>query len=653
MKNEDRIVIVDFGGQYAHLIASRLRREKVFAEIIHSEDATVEYLNNNFVRGIILSGGPQSVYDENSPQCNAKIFELKKPALGICYGHQFMNHSLGGKVVSGSKGGKNQNAKIKNQNNNAKCKNINNLIDSKSPFSPPDAVSREYGKGAAEFGRAELEHDELCPLFKNIPQKSVFWMSHGDHVEKLGDGFVGCASTDSCPNAAVWNRTKNLFGIQFHPEVTHSQYGQTLLRNFLEICSPEKNWTMEYFLSQKKEELREKVGDKRILIFVSGGVDSTVAFAFLSRIFGPDRVQGLFIDTGLLRLNERENVERSLRNIGVNLSVIDASKQFFGNLKGITDPEKKREIIGNTFLEIQRNFFAHHQLENNTILAQGTIYPDTIETGATKNSAKIKTHHNRVPEIQRMIDEGRVIEPLAELYKDEVRTFGELLGLPHEMVWRHPFPGPGLGVRILCSDLKIKNAKIKIQNFRIFSYSTLPIKSVGVQGDGRTYLHPAVIWETDFDIDHWQTVATDLINNSAEINRVLVPLAVRNAKKIIIGKHIFLTHAVDVIKADVNPDRAAMLQQADNVMMTELEKNNLTEKIWQCPVVLAPFSLDSNGEESVILRPVDSIDAMSASVGKLPKKLLETVAEKILRDTKISAVFLDITSKPPGTIEWE
>lgn len=599
MKQADHIVILDFGGQYAHLIASRIRRLNVLAIIQNPDEISIQDLAKPEVKGIILSGGPQSVYDSESPQTDPEIFNLGKPVLGICYGHQFVCHSLGGKVESGH---------------------------------------------TKEYGRSEVKVNTQCPLFEGIPAESVFWMSHGDEVTKLPQGFESVGGTPDCTNAAVWDRTKNVFGIQFHPEVTHSQFGTQVLENFVKITEAKHSWTMERFLEEHTKKLQDQIGDRKVLLFVSGGVDSTVAFALLSKILGADRVKGLYIDTGLMRQDETHFVETSLRAIGADLTVMYEADRFIGNLKGVYEPEAKREIIGNAFVAVQREYFAHHKLGEGWVLAQGTIYPDTIETGATKHASKIKTHHNRVPEIQKMIDEGKVIEPIADLYKDEVRALGEVLGLPHNLVWRHPFPGPGLGVRILCSepegewDLKMKFEKN-------YTYSVLPIKSVGVQGDFRTYRHPALIRQSEnLSIEELEKISTRIINQDAEVNRCILPLLFQKKEPI---------KNVAVHKTTVTPERVAILQRADHCVTEGLRTHNLFGKVWQFPVVLVPISFDGVGKESVILRPIESIDAMSASVGKLPWEFLDEIAKEILKDEVISAVFLDITTKPPGTIEWE
>ena len=601
----EKIIILDFGGQYAHLIASRIRRENVLAEIHNPDEIIIEYLKGNPVKGIILSGGPQSVFDKDSPHCDNGIFELGIPVLGICYGHQYLNHNLEGEVKAG---------KIK------------------------------------EYGPADLVFDPQCPLFENInPPQSPFakgenmtkvWMSHGDEVVKLGTGFQSCGNTDNCENAAVWNRTRKLFGIQFHPEVTHSEHGIQILKNFLNICEVSYDWSVEKFLEEETRKLKQKVNNKNVFLFVSGGVDSTVAFALLSKVLGPDRVKGLFVNTGLLRQGEVTEVQNSLEAIGTHLTTLEEADTFIGNLKEVYDPEQKREIIGNTFLEVQQKFFAKNKIGDEWILAQGTIYPDTIETGGTKNAAKIKTHHNRVPEIQKLIDEGKVVEPLAELYKDEVRTLGELLGLPHHLVWRHPFPGPGLGVRILCAE-SVGKADLRSLQWEKDT-TTLPIKSVGVQGDFRTYRHPEILLKNEItDLPTLETRATMDININAEVNRVIVSIVDKKYK------------TIEIHPSYITSERVKRLQNADHIITQTLRAMNLYESVWQFPTVLIPVSFDKKGKESIVLRPIDSIDAMSASVGKLPWEFFEKVADEILKDTDISSVFLDVTSKPPGTIEWE
>jgi len=614
----EKIIILDFGGQYAHLIANRIRRQSVLAEI-WDISTPLEKFKDEKIKGIIMSGGPQSVFAKDSPKCDLAVFDLGIPILGICYGHQFITHSLGGEVLPGKKG---------------------------------------------EFGRAEVTHNKECPLFKDVPEKSIFWMNHVDEVGKPAEGFITCGVTDNCKHAVLYNPQRNIFSTQFHLEVTHSEFGTKVFENFLDICEVSRDWTMEKFLEGEKKKIKEQVGDKNVFLFVSGGVDSTVSFMLLTEILGAERVKGLFVDIGLMRKGEVEFVEKEIKALGADLTVLREGERFLANLENIYDPEKKREIIGHTFLDVQQDFFTKHDLHENWLLAQGTIYPDTIETGGTAHADKIKTHHNRAPAVQKLIDEGKIIEPIKELYKDEVRALGELLGIPKELVWRHPFPGPGLGVRILCSDqtanYKLQTSNKELGELNAFTLQTkkkpfivLPIKSVGVQGDFRTYKHPAILKVQgqgtgdkgqEKSLEELERHATNLINHYSEINRGLVLLDKNFSGEI---------REVQLHKKSITEDRVKILQTADDIVSRTLQEMNLYEKIWQFPTVLIPVSFNQTGEESIILRPIDSIDAMSASVGKLPWEFFAKVASGILQEGRVSAVFLDVTSKPPGTIEWE
>ncbi len=602
----EKIIILDFGGQYAHLIASRIRRLNVLAEIMAPDEANAKNLNHDNIKGIILSGGPQSVFEKDSPSTDPKIFALGKPVLGLCYGHQYFAHALGGKVAPGITG---------------------------------------------EFGRSEFTQDQKCPIFKDVPALSTVWMNHVDAVGEFAPGFEICGNTPHCKTAAAWDKKRNFYSLQFHIEVTHTEFGEKMFNNFLDICGCQRDWSVEKFFEEQEKYLKKVVGDKNVFLFVSGGVDSTVSFALLTKVFGPKRVKGLFVDTGMMRQGEVKQVEESVRAIGADLTTLREADYFLGKLKGVADPEKKREIIGHAFLDVQNKFFTEQKLHDNWLLAQGTIYPDTIETGGTKHASKIKTHHNRAPEVQKLIDAGKIIEPIKELYKDEVRRLGEHLGLPHDLVWRHPFPGPGLGVRILCSDDIFDEPLVgKVSGFTLQEnkkpFIVLPIKSVGVQGDFRTYKHPAILTKLPGEktLDNLEKHATRLINHYKDINRCIFPLG-QSFKGYI--KH------VKISKTDVSTKRVKLLQKADHIVTRTLREMNLYEKVWQFPTVLLPIAFNKVGKESIVLRPIDSIDAMSASVGKLPWEFFEKVANEILQDTEISAVFLDVTSKPPGTIEWE
>lgn len=609
MQSMNKIAILDFGSQYTHLIATRIRRLGVYSEILHPADVTVEQLKT--YKGIILSGGPASVYEPGSPTVNAKIFELGIPVLGICYGHQLITHLLGGKV--------------------------------------------EPGKGqGSEFGKAEIAVKEAAGIFEGFEagEHTQVWMSHGDRVTALPAGFEVLATSEDDGYSAVGDLKRNFFGIQFHTEVTHTKKGNEILLNFLKLCGAEHDWDLGSFVETAEEKIRADAGERNVFMLISGGVDSTVAYVLLVKALGQDRVYGLFVDTGFMRSGEREQVETALRSEGIqNLHVYDGRTEFFEALKDVYEPEKKREIIGRVFLEIQAKVAKELNLEpEHWMLGQGTIYPDTIESGGTKNSAKIKTHHNRVPEIEELIQQGRLIEPLKDLYKDEVRSVGERLGLPTSLVWRHPFPGPGLAVRILCAKqedwpenhalLEEKvNAFLQEQGSSLVG-KILPLKSVGVQGDFRTYRHPLLLSGPAA----WHELAElspALTNRFSEINRVLYAFAPTEPT------------TFTVTPGSLTPERVTRLQHADKLAMLWLKEIGADREVWQMPTVLLPLSVNEPGRESLVLRPIVSEEAMTAHFAELRMDLLRELTVELMEDAAISGVFYDITNKPPGTIEWE
>jgi GMP synthase (glutamine-hydrolysing) len=588
------IVILDFGGQYARLIASRIRRFG-FRSYILPADSSPAALKD--AAGIILSGGPQSVYEKGSPQADPAILGLGLPVLGLCYGHQWLAQAAGGRVAP--------------------------------------ATVKEYGPTAVRLT------DEKADVFAGLPKEFRVWMSHGDEVKELPPGFVTTAATKDCENAAMMNAEKKLFGIQFHIEVTHTEHGMDILRRFTDLCSPEP-WSVESYAELMGEEIRRDTGDRKVFMLVSGGVDSTVAFTLLNKVLGQDRVQGLLVDTGLMRKNETKDIMAAFSALGIkNLQVEDASGIFFQALKGVYEPEAKRRIIGNTFLDVQKKVSERMglRIEDGWMLGQGTIYPDTIETGGTKHADKIKTHHNRVELVQKMIEEGLVIEPLKELYKDEVRRLGEELGLPHDLVWRHPFPGPGLGVRILCADAP--HPPVAAPADLALPSAVLPVKSVGVQGDGRTYRHALALFDAGkAPLPQHYELATSIPNASRDFSRVLTCLSHAKAFTPVFTPTF------------ISRDIADLLREADGIVNEEIRAAGLYEKIWQMPVVLLPLGA-APGAHSVVLRPIESTDAMTAAAYRIPAQTLETITRRLLSIRGIDAVFFDLTNKPPATIEWE
>ena len=608
------IAVLDFGGQYAHLIANRIRRLRVYAWTLPPEAPDQDFADAD---GIILSGGPASVYDEDSPPFNDAVLESGKPILGLCYGHQQLCHSLGGRVERGE---------------------------------------------TMEYGAAILEVESPTGVLQGLESRERIWMSHRDTISGLPPGFRTLASTEDCPIAVMADDERKIFGMQFHPEVTHTESGMTILDNFLDVCSSARDWTMENFIRDSMQRLEEKIGDRKVFLLVSGGVDSTVCFLLLNKALGTDRVQGLHIDNGFMRLGETALVERLLRESGfTNLDVVDASAEFLAAVDGIADPEEKRLRIGTEFIEVRDRVLDQLGMDpQEWLLGQGTLYTDTIESGGTDHAEVIKTHHNRVGVIEQLLAEGKVVEPLDQLYKDEVRQLGEALGLPHHLVWRHPFPGPGLAVRALCVNGEVhdaapaeaESAATEIAGRFGLDVHIMPLRSVGVQGDGRTYAHPAVLTGRSEDdislmpqegVVTWsllEKLSTELTNTVSHINRVIVQLAP--------GRRL-----VQRLKtAYLTRERLDLLRQADDLVMTALQEHGLMEQVTQMPTVLLPLSSDGV-EESVVLRPITTDDFMTARFDQLPLAFLEEVSSGLLALNGIEAVYYDVTHKPPGTVEWE
>ena len=604
MNQHDTIAVIDFGGQYAHLIANRVRRLNVYSEIY---PASVKVEDLAHVKGIILSGGPQSVHEENGLKCDPGIFELGVPVLGICYGHQVMTHLLGGTVESGE--------------------------------------VKEYGKATLDITESEN------PLFQGCNKQEQVWMSHFDEVTNLPAGARIIGSSEDCKYAAI-DFDNNRWGIQFHVEVTHTPNGLKMLDNFLNACKVERNWSLDQFIEDEITRIKEKTGDKNVFLLISGGVDSTVTFLILEKALGAGRVYGLFVDHGLMRKDEGQQVEESLKKIGVtNLHVYQGEEEFLEALKGKYEPEEKRRIIGDKFLEVQRKVTEELNLNpDEWLLGQGTIYPDTIESGGTAHADKIKTHHNRVPQIEELIKQGKIIEPIKDLYKDEVRAVGEKLGLESKMVWRHPFPGPGLGVRCLCAEGpdNVPNAaqlELDLNTFLTEEGLTLvakvlPLKSVGVQGDVRSYRHPVVL-SGQADWADLEAISPKLTNRFLDLNRVLYHL---NDTPIT---------ETQVTPAYLTQDRLNLLREADAIVHQTITEEGLLREIWQFPVVLIPLSINDRPGESIVLRPVSSEEAMTANFTEIDWSIARQMTDKILALPGVSTVFYDITNKPPGTIEWE
>jgi GMP synthase (glutamine-hydrolysing) len=450
-------------------------------------------------------------------------------------------------------------------------------------------------------------------------------MSHRDLVSGLPSGFSTVGRTDTCSVAAIADPARRFFAVQFHPEVVHTTRGKEFLANFVfQVCGCRPDWDASHRAPLLEQEIREAAGDRNVFFFVSGGVDSTVAFTLCTRALGESRVRGVYVDTGLMREGETDFVRRM-----PGVAVECAQEQFLSALAGVTDPEKKRHIIGEEFVRVQERIIESRRLlDEHWILGQGTIYPDTIESGGTAKAAVIKTHHNRVAGIQRLIEAGRIVEPLKSFYKDEVRAVGRELGLPAELLDRHPFPGPGLAIRCLCAE---REAPVRESADGVI----VPVHSVGVQGDSRSY-QPVLCID---QLDHNR--ATEAINRIDGINRVIAPVATQ----------------VPVCQMRVRPgtltaERLNRLRCADAAVRRLTHETGFDHRVWQFPVVLIPLGT-AESPDSVVLRPVDSVDGMTAqSVGMEPA-LLQRISAALLAENGVAGVFYDLTHKPPATIEWE
>ncbi len=598
------IAVLDLGGQYCHLIARRVRDLGVFSDILPATTA-VEALRD--FDGVILSGGPGSVCEPDAPRVpQAVLTHLGKPILGICYGQQLITDLLGGTVIQ---------------------------------------------EHVREYGLASLNIVEPDPLFQDVPSDSMAWMSHGDTVTSLPRGFRRLAKTETCDFAAVADVDKRIYGMQFHPEVTHTQHGMAILSNFVfQICQAGRTWNPASLKDKLIQEIRATAAGRKVYFLVSGGVDSNVAYALCAQALPPDQLEGLYVDTGFMRKNESEHLRQAFERLGLpNIRIIDDSQRFLDAMRDTIDPEEKRQRIGPLFIEIQQELVGVIEHEShNWVLGQGTIYPDTIESGGTEAAEVIKTHHNRVPMIAELAAQNRLLEPLKDFYKDEVRALGEALGLPEDLVHRHPFPGPGLAIRTLCSDQYAKamphGGITAICREAGLNGCVLPLKSVGVQGDNRSYKNVAMI-SGPASLETLSQVSTRITNGYKEVNRVVYCL----------DAEVDL-EALRVHDALLTSERLDVLRAADAVAHQLLHEHGLDRQVWQFPVVLIPVShgtsTNSRGE-TVILRPIYSVDGMTAEFAKVPLPVLREMARAIFQLPTIDLVGFDVSNKPPATIEWE
>jgi len=582
-----QITVLDTGGQYTHLIARRIRELGVYADVVASDTPAVELKTR---RGLVISGGPASVLEAGCPDIDPAILKLGVPVLGICYGHQLLARHLGGTVEKGERG---------------------------------------------EYGIAQLEVTSADPLLNGV-ERSRIWMSHFDTVSKLPSGFAAIGSSEVSGIAAMSDSERRLFGIQFHPEVVHTQAGRQILENFVfGICSAKNDWNISQRVPLVEDQIKATVRDRNVFFFVSGGVDSTVAYTLCLQALGAERVFGIYVDTGLMRAGETGLVRSIFQELGAKNFIVDeAENEFLAALEGLHEPEAKRRAIGEQFVKVQERILAtEHFLNGHWILGQGTIYPDTIESGGTAKADLIKTHHNRVAGIQSLMDAGRIIEPLTSFYKDEVREIGRELGVPAKFLLRHPFPGPGLAIRCLCAESEGK-AEVTADGV------ILPVRSVGVQGDARSY-RKVLALESKPSREAIEAIAPALTNKRRDINRVIAQCGTKAPLQ-----------SLRVFPATVTKRRLDTLRGADEIVRELCLASGFEDRVWQFPVVLIPVGTET-ARESVILRPIHSVDGMTADVVLMDAPELALLTERLLAIPEVAAVFYDLTHKPPGTIEWE
>jgi GMP synthase (glutamine-hydrolysing) len=609
------IAVLDFGGQYAHLIATKVRALGVLAEIREPDDPVDSYRGH---QGIILSGSPALSARDEDAGWSRGVLDLGLPVLGFCFGHQEIAKRAGGTV---------------------------------------EHTRREYGP-------ATLHVVGRSPLFDGLGQEELVWMSHGDTVTRLAGGFIeigfstgGSDPTQDHRNAAIAHEGRRQYGLQFHPEVDDTPCGVRILENFVRgICGAVRDWAVKDQVAERAAAIRAEVGDREVLLLASGGVDSTVAARLFERALGAARLKLLHIDNGLMRKDESAGVVARFRALGLGeaLRHVDASQEFLAALSGLTEPEKKRKAIGDAFVRVFEREARALGL-GDVLLGQGTIYPDTIETGGTRRAELIKTHHNRVPIIQEMMRQGRVIEPLKDLYKTEVRELGRALGLDPASIDRHPFPGPGLGIRVAAEnrvpddyDETRLRAEIDAALHAAgpagagLAAVPLPVRSVGVKADLRSYEHPVLLTGEFPGWERLTAIATGLTKHVQGINRVLFEMSARRPKE------------ARLVPATVTRERLDLLRELDDIVMRALERHGLMRDVWQCPTVLVPVRLEpGRGRELVVVRPVHSERAMTARPAWIGDACAREITTALMAFDAVGGVAIDATTKPPATIEWE
>jgi len=633
------IAVLDAGGQYCHLLARRVREVGVQSHVLPIDTSAVQLAG---ISGIIISGGPRSVTEAGSPRIHPSILSMAVPILGICYGHQLLAATMPGGQVKPSYSREYGIATL--QLDTAGLKPL--TTEAATLVAVPTAVGRGLSS-ASEGTRPVAQGFSPAELFDGIPTESRVWVSHGDSVERLPDGFEVLGSTTDCAVAAMRHASLRIYGVQFHPEVTHSEFGQRILENFVRrVCRCTSNWkpSSAETIDAIEADIRARVGPtKNVLFFVSGGVDSSVAYKLCADALGQERVHGVYVDTGFMRKNESADVMTAYEKAGFrNVRLRDASVEFLAAVGSETNPETKRKRIGVAFLAVE-NDVLEHLPAGEWLLGQGTIYPDTIESGGTRESALIKTHHNRVPELLRRIEAGEIVEPLVQFYKDEVREIGRALGLPVRLIEKQPFPGPGLAVRFLCTDAAAawsENAKLsEVASGFNLQARVLPVRGVGVQGDERTYAHTALL-TGEYDERRIAELSPTITNSLRDVNRVVFWAG---AKGSIEEFHVEPT--------TTSREGLDVLREADARVRDILAEYDTQKRIWQCPVVMLP--LKRHGESTIAIRPVESHDGMTAQYSRLPWPVIERITSAVLQVPGVGALLYDVTNKPPATIEWE
>ena len=602
------VAILDAGAQYGKVIDRRVRNLKVESIMLPMNTPASQLKRYS---AIIISGGPESVYSKTAPKFDPKVLKLNKPILGICYGMQLMVYLLGGKV---------------------------------------EALARR------EDGPCSIKVDPKSPLFAGLKSKQQVLMSHGDSITKLPADFTAIAHSGQIV-AGIENQSQKLFGVQFHPEVDLTTNGQKILSNFLfKISKLSASFTIEDRIKQAIRDIKKQVGEKHILVLLSGGVDSTVCATLLRKALKPSQIKAIHIDHGFMRKNESSQVKKALEKQGIKLTVINASQEFYDQLHQVTHPETKRKLIGDTFMNVTQKAIRDLKLDENLMMAQGTLRPDLIESAsriASSHAQAIKTHHNDSPAVRKLRKSGRVVEPLSGYHKDEVREIGRQLGLPPTLVWRQPFPGPGLAIRLLCAqkpfmDENFQSLQRKLNKFATtkLAVTLLPARTVGVQGDGRTYSYFVGLSGTS----SWSNLlklAKEIPKEMRQINRVVY----------LFGEKI--TRPVTTITPTyVTPENIEQLRQADSIVNQALFEFKLIRELSQVPVISFPIGFGQPGNRSIAIRTFLTNDFMTgvpAIPGKdMPIKALSQMVKQILKQVPgISRVAYDLTSKPPGTTEWE